>query len=215
MLNTMPNLSSPQAYPAPQHPVHLAYPAPQHFVQQQQPAYPAAQHPVQPQQPSPYSNGLSSNTVATYDQSSNPASSWNSQFAQGMVPPQQAPNYGTDTIFYCDRSNIFGCIILLFPKHYMEDVVDTEIVCHPGGCMPYMMPSPPVRCVNKSTHTHGPHHELSLSLPPSGGTKSTLLYIDDSMMLLIIFLFFLKNTLIKCQFFYCFTSICHLILTFF
>jgi hypothetical protein len=165
MLNTKPNLSSPQTYPAPQHsvqPQQPAYPA-QHSVQQQQPAYPAAQHPVQPQQPSPYSNGLSSNTITAYDQSSNPASSWNSQFAQGMVPPQQAPNYGTNIIFYCDRSSIFGCFILLFPKHYMEDVVDTEIVWHPGGCMPYMSPSPPVWCVNKSTHVHGPHHELSFS----------------------------------------------------
>jgi hypothetical protein len=103
--NTNPNLSLPQAYPASQHPVNLqqpAYPAPQHSVQPQQPAYPAAQHPVQPQQPSPYSNGLSSSTMTAYDQSSNPASSWNGQFAQGMVPPQQAPNYGMDTMLYCD-----------------------------------------------------------------------------------------------------------------
>ncbi|TVT99554.1 hypothetical protein EJB05_55070 [Eragrostis curvula] len=74
-LNTNPNLPPPQAYPAPQ-------------------------HPVQPQQPSPYSNGLNSNTMTPYDQSSNSASSWNGQFAQGMVPPQQAPNFGQD-----DQSN--------------------------------------------------------------------------------------------------------------
>lgn len=80
ILNTNPNVSPPQAYPS-QHPVQL------------QP---------QPQQPSPYSNGLSSNTMAPYDQSSNPASSWNGQFAQGMAPPQQAPNFGMNTMFYCD-----------------------------------------------------------------------------------------------------------------
>ncbi|KAK3129778.1 hypothetical protein QOZ80_6BG0484590 [Eleusine coracana subsp. coracana] len=75
ILNTNPNLSPPQAYPAPQHPAQL-------------------------QQPSPYSNGLSPNTMTPYDQSSNPASSWNGQFAQGMAPPHQAPNYGQD-----DQSN--------------------------------------------------------------------------------------------------------------
>ncbi|RLN12489.1 TOM1-like protein 1 [Panicum miliaceum] len=61
-------------------------------------AYPAPQQPVPPQHPSPYSNGLNSNTLAPYDQGSNltSASSWNGQFAPGMVPPQQAPNYGQD-----------------------------------------------------------------------------------------------------------------------
>ncbi|KAG2611673.1 hypothetical protein PVAP13_4KG107600 [Panicum virgatum] len=68
--NTNPNPSAPEAYPAPQ-------------------------QPVPPQHPSPYSNGLNSNTLAPYDQGSNLtlASSWNGQFAPGMVPPQQAPNY--------------------------------------------------------------------------------------------------------------------------
>jgi len=71
--NTNPNPSAPEAYPAPQ-------------------------QPVPPQHPSPYSNGLNSNTLAPCDQGSNLtlASSWNGQFAPGMVPPQQAPNYGQD-----------------------------------------------------------------------------------------------------------------------
>jgi len=61
-------------------------------------AYPAPQQPVPPQHPSPFSNGLNSNTLAPCDQGSNLtlASSWNGQFAPGMVPPQQAPNYGQD-----------------------------------------------------------------------------------------------------------------------
>nr|BAK05686.1 predicted protein [Hordeum vulgare subsp. vulgare] len=72
ILNSNPNLSSPQAYPAPQHPV--------------------------PPQQSSFSNGLTSNTIPTYGQSSelNSASSWNGQLAQGMNQPQQAPNYGQD-----------------------------------------------------------------------------------------------------------------------
>ena len=75
--NTNPNPSAPEAYPAPQ-------------------------QPVPPQHPSPYSNGLNSNTLAPYDQGSNLtlASSWNGQFAPGMVPPQQAPNYGTKSVFF-------------------------------------------------------------------------------------------------------------------
>ncbi|KAM3191617.1 hypothetical protein ACQJBY_069096 [Aegilops geniculata] len=72
ILNSNPNLSAPQAYPAPQ-------------------------HPVSPQQSS-FSNGLISNTIPTYGQGShlNSASSWNAQLAQGMNQPQQAPNYGQD-----------------------------------------------------------------------------------------------------------------------
>jgi hypothetical protein len=72
ILNSNPVLSAPQAYPAPQ-------------------------HPVLSQQPSPFSNGLTSNTMPTYDRGSdlNSASSWNGQFAQGTMQPQQAPNYGT------------------------------------------------------------------------------------------------------------------------
>ena len=75
--NTNPNPSAPEAYPAPQ-------------------------QPVPPQHPSPYSNGLNSNTLAPYDQGSNLtlASSWNGQFAPGMVPPQQAPNYGIKSVFF-------------------------------------------------------------------------------------------------------------------
>ncbi|KAJ1259271.1 hypothetical protein BS78_10G141100 [Paspalum vaginatum] len=71
--NTNPNPSTPQAYPAPQ-------------------------QPVPPQHPSPYSNGLNSNTMTPYDQGSNltSANSWSGQFAHGMIPPQQAPNYGQD-----------------------------------------------------------------------------------------------------------------------
>uniref|UniRef100_A0ACD5WWF4 Uncharacterized protein n=1 Tax=Avena sativa TaxID=4498 RepID=A0ACD5WWF4_AVESA len=61
-------------------------------------SYPAPQHPVLSQQPSPFSNGLTSNTMPTYDQGSdlNSVSSWNGQFAQGTMQPQQAPNYGQD-----------------------------------------------------------------------------------------------------------------------
>ncbi|OEL20362.1 hypothetical protein BAE44_0018619 [Dichanthelium oligosanthes] len=61
-------------------------------------AYLAPQQPVPPQHPSPYSNGLNSNTLAPYDQGSNlsSASSWNGQFAHGVIPPQQSPNYGQD-----------------------------------------------------------------------------------------------------------------------
>ncbi|VAI77020.1 unnamed protein product [Triticum turgidum subsp. durum] len=72
ILNSNPNLSAPQAYPAPQHPV--------------------------PPQLSSFSNGLTSNTIPTYGQGSdlNSASSWNGQLAQGMNQPQQAPNYGQD-----------------------------------------------------------------------------------------------------------------------
>ena len=64
-------------------------------------AYPAPQHPVLSQQPSPFSNGLTSNTMPTYNQGSdlNSASSWNGQFAQGTMQPQQAPSYGT-SLFY-------------------------------------------------------------------------------------------------------------------
>uniref|UniRef100_A0A0D9WQM3 VHS domain-containing protein n=1 Tax=Leersia perrieri TaxID=77586 RepID=A0A0D9WQM3_9ORYZ len=74
MLNSNPNPSEPQLYPS--------------------------QQTVPPQQPSPYSNGLTSNTMAPYDQRSdvNPTGSWNGQFAHGMLPPQlspqQPPNYG-------------------------------------------------------------------------------------------------------------------------
>ncbi|KQK18282.1 hypothetical protein BRADI_1g40780v3 [Brachypodium distachyon] len=58
-------------------------------------AYPAAQCPVPPQQSSPFSNGLTSNTMPTYVQGSElkSASPWDGQFAQGMIQPQQAPNY--------------------------------------------------------------------------------------------------------------------------
>uniref|UniRef100_A0A453S7M7 TOM1-like protein 2 n=1 Tax=Aegilops tauschii subsp. strangulata TaxID=200361 RepID=A0A453S7M7_AEGTS len=72
ILNSNPNLSAPQAYPAPQHPV--------------------------PPQQSSFSNGLTSNTIPTYGQGPdlNSASSWNGQLAQGMNQPQQAPNYGQD-----------------------------------------------------------------------------------------------------------------------
>ena len=72
ILNSNPNLSAPQAYLAPQHPV--------------------------PPQQSSFSNGLTSNTIPTYGQGSdlNSASSWNGQLAQGMNQPQQAPNYGQD-----------------------------------------------------------------------------------------------------------------------
>ncbi|VAI89092.1 unnamed protein product [Triticum turgidum subsp. durum] len=72
ILNSNPNLSAPQAYLAPQHPV--------------------------PPQQSSFSNGLASNTIPTYGQGSdlNSASSWNGQLAQGMNQPQQAPNYGQD-----------------------------------------------------------------------------------------------------------------------
>ncbi|KQK18283.1 hypothetical protein BRADI_1g40780v3 [Brachypodium distachyon] len=61
-------------------------------------AYPAAQCPVPPQQSSPFSNGLTSNTMPTYVQGSElkSASPWDGQFAQGMIQPQQAPNYGQD-----------------------------------------------------------------------------------------------------------------------
>ncbi|KAG8075678.1 hypothetical protein GUJ93_ZPchr0006g42294 [Zizania palustris] len=74
MLNSSPNLST-QMYPL--------------------------QQPVPPQQPSPYSNGLTSNPVAPYDQPSdlNSTSSWNGQFAHGMLPsgpPPQPSNYGQD-----------------------------------------------------------------------------------------------------------------------
>uniref|UniRef100_A0A0A9CXE7 Uncharacterized protein n=1 Tax=Arundo donax TaxID=35708 RepID=A0A0A9CXE7_ARUDO len=75
MLNTNPNLSA-------------------------SPAYSAPQPPIPPHQPSPYSNGLNSNTMTPYDQRSNSANSWDSQFAQGTSPPQQVPNYGQD-----DQSN--------------------------------------------------------------------------------------------------------------
>ncbi|XP_062179097.1 TOM1-like protein 9 [Phragmites australis] len=77
VLNTNPNPSAPQAYPSPQ-------------------------HPVPPQQPSSCSNGLNSSAMTQYDQRSglNSACSWNGQFAHGMVPPQQTPNYGQD-----DQSN--------------------------------------------------------------------------------------------------------------
>ncbi|CAM0910483.1 unnamed protein product [Alopecurus aequalis] len=76
-LNSNPILSAPQAYPGPQHPV-------------------LSQH------PSPFSNGLTSNTMPTYGQGSdlNSASSWNGQFAQGTMQPQQSPSYGQD-----DQSN--------------------------------------------------------------------------------------------------------------
>ncbi|XP_051200331.1 TOM1-like protein 9 [Lolium perenne] len=61
-------------------------------------AYPAPQHPVLSQQPSPFSNGLTSNTMPTYNQGSdlNSSSPWNGQFAPGTMQPHQAPNYGQD-----------------------------------------------------------------------------------------------------------------------
>ncbi|CAN6195065.1 unnamed protein product [Urochloa humidicola] len=84
MPNTNPNPSSAQAYLTPQQPVPPPQPVP-------------PQHPV-PQQTSPYSNGLNSNTLAPYDQGSNltSVSSWNGQFAHGVIPPQQPPNFGQD-----------------------------------------------------------------------------------------------------------------------
>jgi hypothetical protein len=79
MPNANPNASAAQAYIAPQLP---------------------PQQPVPPQHPSPYSNGLNSNTLVPYDQGSNltSARSWNGQFAHGLVPPQQSPIYGTNTL---------------------------------------------------------------------------------------------------------------------
>lgn len=83
MPNTNPNPSAAQAYLAPQQPV-------------------PPQHSVPPQHPSPYSNGLNSNTLAPYGQGSNltTASSWNGQFAHGVIPPQQSSNYGTYPVFF-------------------------------------------------------------------------------------------------------------------
>ncbi|XP_006656045.1 TOM1-like protein 9 [Oryza brachyantha] len=76
MLNSNPSLSAPQLYPS----------------QQTLPS----QQVVQPQQTSPYSNGLTSNTMAPYDQRPdlNSTNSWNGQFAHGMLPQEQPPNYG-------------------------------------------------------------------------------------------------------------------------
>ncbi|KAL6604016.1 hypothetical protein ACP70R_044377 [Stipagrostis hirtigluma subsp. patula] len=70
VLNPNPNLSAPQAFPSPQ-------------------------HPVPPQQPSSYSNGLTSNALTPYDPRAdlNAAGSWN---GHGVIPPQQPPNYGQD-----------------------------------------------------------------------------------------------------------------------
>lgn len=65
-------------------------------------AYPASQQPVPPHNPSPYANGLNSEAMTTYDQGTNltSASSWDGQFAHGTIPPQQAPNYGTNTVSF-------------------------------------------------------------------------------------------------------------------